>query len=267
MLRSLANKMRGLAAVWKFDNRWQLIASRLGLGRGCDVYVLHGMIILIDHDGGDASGTRECLTSDMYRRFFPHMKLGGELTILDLGANGGGFPLLLKSAGLSLRKIVCVEMNPNVFNRLRYNIESNFECARHCVNAAVGAENGERTLFLGQGDTGESVTLAQSPRPGSRRYSVPFRTFDGIYGECLSGDVTDICKIDIEGAERDLLRSQGHARLASCRYVIMEIHSGREERVELVQLMSDLGFEDITPLPSADAVHLFSNRRLTACVE
>src|SRR4051812_3008314 len=106
---SLANKIRGLKEVWAFDNRLWLIITKIFFRReNLQIYRYNGVEILVDHAGGDNNGAREVLTSPMYRRFLPQMKLDSPANVLDLGANNGGFPLLLHTSGIKLKKVVSV---------------------------------------------------------------------------------------------------------------------------------------------------------------
>src|SRR5205085_9721291 len=86
------------------------------------VYRYRGLDILMDRTGGDANGAREVLTSPMYRRFLPSIKLDHPANVLDLGANNGGFPLQLLASRIKLRKILSVEFNPNTHIRLHFNL-------------------------------------------------------------------------------------------------------------------------------------------------
>jgi hypothetical protein len=102
----LANKLNGLKALWKFDNRYQLLLSRLLFRtNGLNIYHLNGMQILIDHDAGDESGTRDVLVSQMYQQFLPEMKFTSPINVLDLGGNGGGFGLMLKVNRIPIKKL------------------------------------------------------------------------------------------------------------------------------------------------------------------
>jgi tRNA1(Val) A37 N6-methylase TrmN6 len=55
----------------------------------------------------------------MYREYLPFFTFSGPARVLDLGANGGGFPLMLRLAGIDLARVVSVEMDPMTFLRLQ----------------------------------------------------------------------------------------------------------------------------------------------------
>ncbi len=94
------NKIAGLRALWQFDNRWQLIISRTFFPReSLLTYKKDDLEFLVDHAAGDHNGTRLCLISDIYTRFLLAMDLGETISVFDLGAKGGGFPLMLHLHG------------------------------------------------------------------------------------------------------------------------------------------------------------------------
>src|SRR5262249_11392093 len=110
---SIRNNILGIRAIFMFDNWPVLLLERLfNRKAGLLIYRTKGMEILMDHLGGDCNGTRACLTTDMYSRYLPHLALHPPIRVLDLGANGGGFLLMLRAAKVEVAQAVCVEMNP-----------------------------------------------------------------------------------------------------------------------------------------------------------
>jgi FkbM family methyltransferase len=258
---SLKNKLRGLREIWQFDNRLPLLLTRaLFPGEKLYVYRYKGFEVLTDLAGGDANGAREVLTSQMYRRFLPQMKLTGAANVLDIGANNGGFPLLLAASGIGLKKVVSVEMNPNTYLRLRFNLERNLKCEVAAVNAAVCGEPGKLNLSLGAGSSGDSIYNGDSVA-GGEAFEIEGVTLDQLTERHFPGRTIDICKIDIEGAEFDVFAKPSHENLRRCRYLIIEIHEGEGRRTgEIVPAIERLGFK-LRPQPAdADAaVHFFVN--------
>lgn len=258
---SLKNKLRGLREMWQFDNRLPLILTRtLFPSEKLQVYRYKGVEILTDLEGGDANGAREVLTSPMYRRFLPLMKLTGGINILDVGANNGGFPLLLKASGIDLRKVVSVELNPNTFLRLRFNLERNLKGEVVPINAAVCGEPGKLSLSLGAGNSGDSIYNGD-PKAGGDTFEIDGVTIDQLTERHFSGETIDICKIDIEGAEFDVFAKPSHESLRHCRYLIMEIHESADRNAAAVLAeLERLGFIHKPPPADADpAVHFFVN--------
>lgn len=260
----LGNKIRGLKEVWAFDNRLWLAFTKLFFPKeNLQVYRYNGIEILTDRKGGDGNGAREILTSPMYRRYLPSLKLGGPANVLDLGANNGGFPLLLLASGIELKKVVSVEFNPQTFVRLHFNLTRNLACTVEPVNAALCGHERTINVSLGKGSVSDSI-YQENSGPETRSYSISGRTFDDFCETYFPEDVIDICKIDVEGAEFEVFLGPHHASVTRCRYVIMEIHEEAGRRAEdVIVVLEKLGFERQPIDPSADpSVHFFINRSI-----
>ena len=250
--------------MWQFENRLPLIITRTLFPRETlHVYRYKGFELLTDLKGGDANGAREVLTSPMYRRFLPQMDLPQPVNVLDIGANNGGFPLLLASSGFTLRKVVSVELNPNTFLRLRFNLERNLKCDVEPLNAAVSGESGKLKLSLGAGSSGDNI-FNGDVNSGGTSFEIDGVTFDQLYERHFAGEVVDICKIDIEGAEFEVFGKPFHRNVRHCRYLIIEIHDGEgREPDTIVSVLSGLGFRHVSQPSDADAaVHFFVNEQL-----
>ncbi len=257
----LKYKVLGLREVWAFDNRSCLTFTKLLFPKeNLLVYRYRGMDILTDRIGGDAHGARDLLTSPMYSRFFDQMRFSGPINVLDLGANNGGFPLLLSVSGIDLKKVVSVEFNPNTFVRLHFNLLRNLDCEVLPINAALCGEEQDIEMQFGSGGPSDSIydNVQNSTGKVSKIKGI---TLDGFYDTYFKGEVIDICKIDVEGAEFDVFRGPSHESLKRCRYVIMEIHEhGERRKSEIVPVIENLGFtRQETELGADPWVHLFIN--------
>jgi FkbM family methyltransferase len=263
---SLTNKLNGLKEIWYFDNRWQLLFSRLFFRHErINIYRLKGMNILVDHLAGDANGAREIIVSPMYRQFIPSMKLDAPVNVLDIGANNGGFPLMLRANEVRLKKVVSVEFNPNTFMRMRFNLERNAGCDFTGLNAAICGESRELEVRLGEGGAGDSIYTSGASTNG-RLYRLQGMTFDEIYTENFAGEVVDICKIDVEGAEYEIFSTPHHQNLTRCRYLIIEIHEGQGKNpASVIDRLKQLKFIELPATEQVEpAVHFFANTEL-AC--
>jgi FkbM family methyltransferase len=260
----LSRKVHGLTHLLQFDNRWPLIVARLFSGSNkLLVYRLKGMSFLVDHAADDENGTRVALISDMYRTFLERIKLPKEPVVLDLGANGGGFGLLLQALGYQVKRIVAVEMNPHTTQRLRFNLERNLPGEVTVLNCAVCGQPRTLELQLGSGGSGDSI-YGPSVSEGTSRVEVQGRTFDDIANEMLPSQRIDVCKIDVEGAEHEIFSRPGHERVRSCRYLIMEIHpaeGGVDATDTIIQKLSELGFKKRPERASSgEDVYFFENQ-------
>jgi FkbM family methyltransferase len=247
-------RVAGLRAIWQFDNRWQLLLNRLLFRRtGLQVYRSNGCEILVDHAAGDECGTRLCLTSQMYKKYLPLLDINGPINVLDLGANGGGFGVMLAVENVPIKKIVGVEMNPHTFMRAQFNITRNIRAECRVIHAAVCGERRQFDLLLGKGGTSDTIYQSGgSVHADRRRHSVSGITLDDIGdAEFPPPETVHLCKMDVEGAEYEMLWSDTHSLLRRVRHLIVEVHeNAAHTKAEFFEKLAGLGF---TKVPCADA--------------
>ncbi len=202
-----------------FSNRVELALGRLFFrDTSVQVHRIGDKHMILDHRAADAGSIRGCVSSPMYWDLLDKVKLPRNLTVLDVGANVGGFPFLLHARKHELKSLTCVELNPSTFVRLQFNVLSNWPKAT-VLNRAVTSQPGELTLRLGRGDTGDS--LRGSPQGGGEEVTVQTIKLD----ELSDAPVIDLLKMDIEGAETDVLLETGHEQtLARTSVLVIEIH-------------------------------------------
>jgi len=237
----------GLRDILAFDNWPALLFVRLfDRKTGFVAYRKNGFDILVDYRGGDENGTRSCIAHDMYRRYLPFLILPKPARVLDIGGNGGGFPLMLKIAGIDLARVVSVEMNPLTYLRLQINLATNLGSTAIPINAAVCGMQPDSEILLkpSRGSTGESMYDDQV-NAGIRAVPVKTTTLEALYGNYFKNELVDICKIDIEGAEYELFASAPDDVLRKIRYLIIEFHDASKTPA-LLERIEALGFVDMT---------------------
>ncbi len=119
-------------------------------------------------------------------------------TIVDLGAHIGLGTLRLL-AGHPGARVIAVEADPWLAQRLRANV-----CGLPVtvVQAAIGATDGERTFFRSEGGSWANSVARVSP--DQVEVTVPSMTLTHLR-ETYGIDQIDLLKIDVEGAEWELL--------------------------------------------------------------
>jgi FkbM family methyltransferase len=243
---SLATKFSGLLECLRFDNALQLVAARLLFRRTRFVpHRLGGAQFIADQLGGDECGLRPCLVGGMYDPFLEASEIyqsPAPWNIADLGANAGGFSLFFTKHLRSVGKIAAIEMNPLTYSRMRLNLLTNFGPAAVPINAAVGGVSGWIEVPFTFGSTGESVQ--RGAVRGAPGFSIQMVTFDDFLNSQFGGGKVDLVKMDIEGAEWDVLASEHCSKLRDCRHLLVEVHprAGRGLS-EFKQLVSRFGFE------------------------
>lgn len=220
---------------------------------------------MIDHAAGDANGAREVLTSPMYRQFLSQMRLPAKIKVLDLGSNNGGFPLLLASENFEIEKLVCVELNPDTFSRLQFNIQRNFTGEHKELNAAVCGRNCQIEVLLGTGSTSDNIY--NNEKKNGKLIKTKGLSFDEIFRQNFGKEIVDICKMDVEGAEFEVFAKENHQSISKCRNLLIEIHHEKERpRRKILEKLEKLGFIEKNGEnknePDLHYVHFFENKNL-----
>jgi FkbM family methyltransferase len=131
--------------------------------------------------------------------------LGDQCVFLDIGANVGGYALWAASkAGLGAR-IIAVEPDPVVFERLCFNIAINPTGNVKAVCTALADVAGPLTLFYEANNRGgASVRIAAKAVDGGERIEVHAITLTELI-ESERLDRVDVLKLDVEGSEDMIL--------------------------------------------------------------
>jgi FkbM family methyltransferase len=122
-----------------------------------------------------------------------------EFTFIDVGSNVGWYALLVARKVKASSRILAVEPQPEIFDRLIHNIRLNPFGTIKAVDCAVADKTGELTLFLDPLNKGEaSLKIVNSSQTETIR--VPAVTLlDLVTREGFSH--VDAVKLDVEGAE------------------------------------------------------------------
>lgn len=120
-------------------------------------------------------------------------------TFVDIGANVGGYTLFVAARAGGSGRILAVEPQPDIFDRLTYNISQNPFGNVKAIACAVADKAGELTLFLDPRNKGESSVKIVGPSQADaiRVPSIPL--LDLIRQEGFTH--VDAIKLDVEGAE------------------------------------------------------------------
>lgn len=213
--------VKNLFNLLKLDNGIEVVIRRLFFRKtGMVTCRWKGLEFIVDYRGRDECGIFPCIFDGMYQHYVELMDLGPAPRILDLGANAGGFILMLGGYQRSLAKVVAVEMNPATLTRLQLNMIRNFLPAPILLNAAVvGAK---RTLEIPQtlGGTARSI---YDQADGTTQLIEGITLDETIERHFGSQDI-DLCKMDVERAEYEVFQGQAWGRIRQCRHLLIEIH-------------------------------------------
>ena len=176
-------------------------------------------------DLGDAIAREVCLTGyyePPVTRTVQHLLRPGGM-LVDAGANWGYFSLLGAARVGSRGRVLALEPDPRHFERLQCNVSMNAFANVTALAVAAGAQEGVAVLTgYADGADNRGVSRIVDSAEGTHRYEVRCSTIDALTS---SSARVDLIKIDVEGAELDVLAGM-RAGLASGRYaaVVLELH-------------------------------------------
>ncbi len=124
------------------------------------------------------------------------------MTAVDIGANVGFFSLLFATLVGPQGKVISLEPQPRVHDRLVKNLALNPSLAVDVRKVAASDSAGELSFYCGPADHSGVASL----RPldaAAERITVPTASGDDLLCDCRQ---IDLIKIDVEGAETRVIR-------------------------------------------------------------
>jgi FkbM family methyltransferase len=164
---------------------------------------------------------------------------------VDIGANIGAYSLFVAAQAGASARILCVEPQPDIYDRLVFNIRQNPGAAIKAVDCAVADKPGELTLFIDPRNSGESsVKIVGSGQ--AKAIKVPATTLLDLVTQEGYGHV-DALKLDVEGAEDIILEPflRQAPEAVRPRLIIVEDGSSRWQ-IDLPKLLEEFGYRLVT---------------------
>src|ERR1019366_3343777 len=165
----------------------------------------------------DIGGLQSCIV-DVHDEIVSAKLLGANPSILDVGANIGQWTTSVKLFYPGAT-ILSIEPDPEIFKKLQRNVTSLTDVETLCC--AVGSEAGTAILFR-QKLSGMSTLFPGKNDSRANPVDVPIRTID----ELASGRKIDFVKIDVEGAELEVILG-AEQTLTHARLLLVELNLGR----------------------------------------
>ena len=182
----------------------------------------------------------------------------GIQTVIDVGANVGGYGAELRQFGFS-GKIISFEPTTQAYGKL-------ISLAKHdpdwtAVKTAVGETNGEVTIHVSANDARSSsllpmLKLHQDCAPDANYVSseiVPLKTLDVAINGIVSKGQKVLLKIDTQGYEHMVLRGASsvlpQVELIECELSLVPLYDGQLLFLQMIELLKDLGFEPVRFAP------------------
>lgn len=179
----------------------------------------------------------------LLKMLFP---VGG--VFFDVGANYGFFSLMAASLGGELSVVCAFEPQPRLITALKMSKQKNQFDSLHIYELALGQRQGEVDFYIPQTGSGIGSLLRDHANQfGSvSRTRISLATLDGIFSkEGLRR--FDLMKIDVEGAEIDVLKGGKHTISQYHPYIWFEMNPSAQERAgyhqeDIYSLLDSLGY-------------------------
>ncbi|MBB4196562.1 hypothetical protein CCR94_15470 [Rhodoblastus sphagnicola] len=137
---------------------------------------------------------------DRDERAFVAAQVRSEMTFLDIGAGCGATSLFVALRTGPGAKILAVEPNPTLFERMVFNLRQNDAPSVKALDCAVADTEGEAVLFFNPYDLSESSIRMVNVEGGGGQTRVAAKSLATLARDEGFGSI-DLLKLDVEGAE------------------------------------------------------------------
>ncbi len=129
-----------------------------------------------------------------------------EFVFLDIGANVGGYSLFVGAHAGPRARILAIEPQPAIFERLIFNIQQNPFATIKAINCAMADRDGEITLFVDRQNQCETSMRRLRSDHDSTIINVPGLSLKSLLAQERITHI-DAIKLDVEGAEDLILEN------------------------------------------------------------
>jgi FkbM family methyltransferase len=168
-----------------------------------------------------------------------------DFAFIDVGANIGGYSLFVAAAAGQRARILAIEPQPDIFERLIYNIRQNPFANIKAIDCAVADRDTEVTLFIDPRNRGESSMRIVNDEMDGTEIKVPGKALATIVAEEGFSRI-DAMKLDVEGAE-DLILEPYFREMPQALWpqlLLMEF-SRQLWTIDLAALLLHLGYRQV----------------------
>lgn len=182
---------------------------------------------------------------DLEERNLLASRIGDDFVFLDIGANVGGYALFVAARAGPRARILAIEPQPDIFERLVYNIRQNPFSMVKALDCAVADRQGEITLFLSLNNRGETSMKIVDADSYDDRVRVPAKTLRALV-EDEGYDHIDAIKLDTEGAADLILEPffAGAPQRLWPKLLLMENTEGRWS-IDIESILRRSGYREI----------------------
>jgi FkbM family methyltransferase len=182
---------------------------------------------------------------DLAERELLQSRVTEDFVFIDIGANVGGYSLFVAASAGPRARILAIEPQPEIFERLIYNIRQNPFATIKALDCAVADYDGEITLFVDPDNRGgTSMRIINSDLIGEY-IRVQGKSLINIIAE-EGYQRVDAMKLDVEGAEDVILEPFFRDSPESLwpRLLVIEFAPERWA-IDLAELLADHGYRQV----------------------
>lgn len=221
---------------------WDLGTQRTRFARReMTLRLRNGFQVTIPNADGARYPIYEIFADDAYGMETLTRGVDPEAAVLDIGGQVGCFALAL-ARELPRAAVHVYEASPTSASYAQRNVDDNSLSDRVTVHAAaLAGEAGEFSLI----DNGNASVLNGITAPGGREVVVPAVTFDEAVARVrATGRQVQVVKMDVEGAEYDVVLASSPDSWSDVRTVALEYHPVAGHGLEeLMAFLSPLGLQ------------------------
>lgn len=137
---------------------------------------------------------------DAQERALLAARIRPDFVFVDIGANIGGYALAVAAMAGPAARILAIEPQHAVYERLVYNIRQNEFATVKALECAVSDMEGEATLFLDPRNRGQASLRIVNSEAATQQERVAARPLVRVLADEAFSRI-DAMKIDVEGAE------------------------------------------------------------------
>ena len=181
---------------------------------------------------------------DPEERALLQARLPRDGVFIDIGANIGAYALFVAAFSGKGARILAVEPQPDIFDRLTYNIAQNPFGTVKAVACAVADKAGELTLFVDPRNRGESSLKIVGTNEGAQIRVPAVTLLDLVRSEGIGR--IDAVKLDVEGSEDIILEPFLREAPESLLPKLLVIENGLDQwQLDLPKLLEAHGYREI----------------------
>ena len=173
--------------------------------------------------------------------------------VIDAGANWGVHSLYLAKLVGAAGRVHAFEPHPQVVEELRWHVGQNGLRQVMIHQCGLYSSEGMIPFVLGENSKTSHIAAGDEAKGEARRVEVPSRTLDKVVAE---EGITNIrlIKVDVEGAEGELLKGAEATIRRDRPHLVVELHSPEQDLI-VAKTLTDWGYK-LARVEGPELLHL-----------